>query len=108
MPADLQALNDSLNDFRNIIVAPRIAITQRKQITAEIEDKIRDIDDLFRFRLDPLVKVLKFSNTRFSGEYFNTRLIIENSARHSSSENTERELPRDNRSDDEFGLGNIA
>ena len=60
----------------------------------------------FTFRIDPLVKVLKYDPKKFSREYFNTRIVIDFSSRNSNSENPYHDDGLS--SDDSSGIGFVA
>lgn len=75
--ADIQDFQTKVAAMQQLLVAPRLAIVGRKQITSEIHELVRTLDDLIEFQLDPMVKVLKDTAPEFSRLYFDARIVIE-------------------------------
>lgn len=88
---DLQVLNEHIAAFQDALVAPRLAVIKRKQIMAKISVTVDAIDEILRFQIDPLVKVVKFNETAFSNLFFNARIIIDRGSKSSRSSNPDRD-----------------
>jgi hypothetical protein len=73
---DIPILQSVIDEYDKIIVAPRVAITESKQQTANLVHLFAYTDTLLHDRLDKLMRVFKDTEPDFYGLYFNARNVI--------------------------------
>jgi hypothetical protein len=73
---DLAQLQKEIDDYAALLTAPRTAITTRVRVTAELEEKFKEGDEILHNQMDKLVETLKEREKRFYREYNRARLII--------------------------------
>lgn len=85
-----QAVVDELQTLRDELevsfTAPRNAIIERKVLTTQIKNLIREIDLLLKHQLDKLIVVLQEEHADLFITYQNARIIIDLRAKRGSSE----------------------
>lgn len=67
-----------------IISKPRIAIVERKSLTAGMSAKVDAIDKILKERIDILVRLMKPSLPDFFNQYFAARKIVVTGVRHNN------------------------
>lgn len=65
------------NQLNDLLGTPRMAIIDRKQVTAELKELISEISTILRKELDPLVDVMKDDHPKFWQRYQNARVIVD-------------------------------
>lgn len=88
---DIQSLQNVINEYEPLIIAPRAVVSKTKQITANLAHIFADADTLLNDRLDKLMSIFKTSAPDFYAEYFNSRNVINTSARKKPSDTTKEE-----------------
>jgi len=78
--ADLQALQDAIDNYLDLIPLPRYEIVDRKQATRKIEEAINYCDEKIK-TMDILVTMLEFSNNPFFTNYFDNRKLVNTGSR---------------------------
>jgi hypothetical protein len=86
----LSALETAIARYETLIVAPRIVVTETKQITSNIARLFAETDTLLNDRLDKLMSLFKLSEPNFYAIYFNARNIINTAARKRKQEEGEQ------------------
>ncbi len=77
------ALVDTLkNQFLEQLAEPRAALANKKETTAELEQKFNAVDDLLKNKMDRVILIFKPGNPEFVMNYFNARKIIDLGVRH--------------------------
>lgn len=71
----LAQFKDAIDEYSAIIPKTRLGIVTRLMCTSQIKDLFEEFDKTL-FRLDGLVKMLRFSNPTFYNQYFSCRKII--------------------------------
>ncbi|MDR0605664.1 MAG: hypothetical protein LBG80_15310, partial [Bacteroidales bacterium] len=84
-------LQNVINEYEPLIIAPRAVVSKTKQITANLAHIFADADTLLNDRLDKLMSIFKTSAPDFYAEYFNSRNVINTSARKKPSDTTKEE-----------------
>jgi hypothetical protein len=77
----LAALETAVARYDTLMAAPRAAVTEAKQKTANIVRLLAETDTLLNDRLDKLMSLFKLSAPDFYAIYFNARNIINTAAR---------------------------
>lgn len=75
--AILTGLQNSINDFVNIMASPRTAKSISKAATLEINELFADADLIVKRKIDKLMLQFKESNEAFYNTYVNAREIID-------------------------------
>lgn len=70
-----------------IISKPRLAIVERKSLTASLDAKVEEIDDIVKLRIDNMVRLLKRALPDFFNEYFAARKVMNTGVRHNKPTN---------------------
>lgn len=70
-----------------IISKPRLAIVERKSLTASLDTKVEEIDRIVKLRIDNMVRLLKRALPDFFNEYFAARKVINSGVRHNKPTN---------------------
>ncbi len=74
---DLNQLQTLLTNFSMLLPTPRAAITDRKRATDDITTLEREIDEILKGLMDPLVENFKATNLNFYKQYFDARMIVD-------------------------------
>ena len=82
LAADLEELQQEIDDYAAIIAKPRTAIGTRATATAQLIELFKQGDDLLNSRLDKLTEQYKSNNPEFYISYKNARSIIDLGVRH--------------------------
>lgn len=75
--ADLNQLQTLLTGYSMLLPSPRKAITDRKRATDDITILEREIDEILKDLMDPLVENFKATHLNFYKQYFDARMIID-------------------------------
>lgn len=89
-PADLDQLQQEINDYAAILANPREAIGTRATATARLVTLFREADDLLKNQLDKLMLTYQNTQATFHNKYKNARIIVDLGK---SGGNTENETP---------------
>ena len=89
--ADIQTLQNLINEYEPLMVAPRVVTSKTKQATANLVHLFAEADALLIYRLDKLMRLFKTSDTEFYELYFNSRNVINTSVRKRSKTEEETE-----------------
>jgi len=54
---------------------PTMSIIERHQLTVKLNEESSNLDNILNFRLDPLMRLFKTSNSEFFKLYFNARIV---------------------------------
>lgn len=98
---DIDAINTFSADYLTAIPAKRAAVSASKTSTTNIKNTFREIDFLFKDKLDNLLILFQVPNATFYKEYKAARIIIDLGVRHDKEktlisgtvENFETEFP---------------
>lgn len=82
--ARLGSILQVIDECVNIISKPRIAIVERKSLTAGMSAKVDAIDKILKERIDILVRLMKPSLPDFFNQYFAARKIVVTGVRHNN------------------------
>jgi len=82
LAADLEELQQEIDDYAAIIALPRTAIGTRATATAQLIELFKQGDDVLNSRLDKLTEQYKSNNPDFYISYKNARSIIDLGVRH--------------------------
>jgi len=82
LAADLEELQQEIDDYAAIIAKPRTAIGTRATATAQLIELFKQGDDVLNSRLDKLMEQYKSNNPDFYISYKNARSIIDLGVRH--------------------------
>ncbi len=73
-----------IEESTTIISKPRLAIVERKSLTASLDVKVEEIDRIVKLRIDNMVRLLKRALPDFFNEYFAARKVISSGVRRSN------------------------
>ena len=73
-----------IEESTSIISKPRLAIVERKSLTASLDVKVEEIDRIVKLRIDNMVRLLKRALPDFFNEYFAARKVISSGVRRSN------------------------
>ncbi|RLD60575.1 MAG: hypothetical protein DRJ05_04430 [Bacteroidetes bacterium] len=98
---DIDAINTLSSDYLTAIPAKRAAVSASKTSTANIKNTFKELDNLFKGKLDNLLILFQVPNSTFYNEYKAARTIIDLGVRHETEktlisgtvENFETEFP---------------
>ncbi len=98
---DIDSINSLSTDYLTAIPAKRAAVSASKTSTSNIKNTFREIDSLFKDKLDNLLILFQVPNATFYQEYKAARIIIDLGVRHETEktlisgtvENFETEFP---------------
>lgn len=82
--ANMDELTQALADFNTSKQKPREAVAVRSAETGVIPGLIRQISDLLRNEIDPMVNLLRRTDSRFVRAYRGARVIVDRAATHAS------------------------
>ncbi|MEN9440515.1 MAG: hypothetical protein RLZ33_591 [Bacteroidota bacterium] len=71
------AFMDLYEEFQDQLVAVRMGIVERKFLTARIEKLKKEINDLFKNKLDILARLISVEQPEFFADYKSARIVIE-------------------------------
>ena len=77
LAADLTDLQSKIDAYEASVAKPREAITNRSTATTELENLLKEGDNILDNRLDKLMSNFKQSDPVFYSTYFNARLIVD-------------------------------
>jgi Glu-tRNA(Gln) amidotransferase subunit E-like FAD-binding protein len=86
---DILALQTIINEYDNILVAPRVVISESKQKTANLVHLFAYADTLLNDRIDKLMRIFRESAPDFYTLYFNARNVINTAARKRKTDSPE-------------------
>lgn len=89
--ADIQTLQNLINEYESLVIAPRVVTAKTKQATANLAHLFAEADALLIYRLDKLMRVFKTSDPEFYELYFNSRNVINTSVRKKPTDKPETE-----------------
>ena len=69
-----------------LLPTPRAAITDRKRATDDITTLEREIDEILKDLMDPLVENFRATNLTFYKQYFDARIIVDTGSRGSDDD----------------------
>lgn len=84
--ADINILEKEIEDYGNIIMEPRKALSTRAKATAHMVDLFPKADRILKERMDKILMLFKAKQPDFYAEYFNARRINYLGMRHLSLE----------------------
>jgi hypothetical protein len=73
----LSNLMDRIIAFEALLVAPRVAIVDKKGATGLLKSLFDEVDSVLKNEMDPLMAVFKGSASVFYEAYFNARMIVD-------------------------------
>ncbi|MGQ1787799.1 MULTISPECIES: hypothetical protein [unclassified Saccharicrinis] len=76
-PEDITALKKEIDDFVNIVSAPRAAIVTRSQATTELDKLIKDCTNLLTDKIDKLMLLIQNKNLKVYNTYKAARVIVD-------------------------------
>lgn len=92
----ITAFKEQIDEYRDLITAPREAIGSRKAATEELAETFTKADDVLNNQLDNLIVIYKATHPNFVSEYQNARNIIDrNNPANDESDEEENETERD-------------
>lgn len=62
-------------------VRPRMTIIERRRLTQRLDEGVSKLDDLLHLKIDPLMRLFKFSLPEFFHLYFNARVVIDHKSK---------------------------
>lgn len=91
--ADLDDLDNSIEEYADLVSSPRVGITDRKESTGSIRQLITQIDNLFKKQLDLLL--VRYKSTAFYPTYQAARIIVDQRGKKRKTALTD-DIPSDN------------
>ena len=76
-PATLTSLNGRILEFNKLMVAPRVAIVDRKGATSQLKNQMKELDMILKDEMDPLMAAYRNTALGFYDAYFNARKIVD-------------------------------
>lgn len=80
--ADTQNLIQLRDEYMEVVFKPRVGIATRKQITAQLNELVDELDALLELSLDQLMQVVGQSNPVLYQKYLNMRNIVNLATHH--------------------------
>lgn len=84
--ATLTELQTALNDYAANTQTPRVALSGRVTVNANLNDLFAETDELFTTQFDPQIESLRADHPNFVNTYFSTREIIDVAAKSKEEE----------------------
>lgn len=83
---DVKQLQKEIDDYAQVIAAPRDALITRAKATARLEELFDQADKILKEQMDKLMIMFKTKAPDFYNEYFNARKIVDLGIRHEQAE----------------------
>ncbi|MBM3435562.1 MAG: carboxypeptidase regulatory-like domain-containing protein [Bacteroidetes bacterium] len=80
--ADITKVNELQQQYAALISEPRFALGKSMSATKDIREKMAQIDDLLKNKIDRTIKIFKTDHPDFIDQYFVAREIIDLGVRH--------------------------
>lgn len=84
-PANLDELDQALQDFQASKAKPRTAVAERVAQTESLPSLVREGSDILGNQIDPLVNLFRRSHADFVAGYRSARVIVDRAGSHASS-----------------------
>jgi hypothetical protein len=91
--ANLDELDEALQDFNAAKTGPRTAVAARVVQTESLPRLIREANGILRNQIDRMVSLLKRTNPEFVSGYQSARVIVDRAATHAAATSTPAPAP---------------
>jgi len=86
--ANLDELDQALQDFNAAKTGPRTAIAERSVQTESLPRRVRTVNGILRNKIDRMVSLFKRTNPDFVAGYQRARVIVDRPATHAAAKST--------------------
>jgi len=91
--ANLDELDQALQDFNATKTGPRTAIAERSVQTESLPRRVRTVNGILRNKIDRMVSLFRRTNPDFVSGYQSARVIVDRAATHAAAKSTPAPAP---------------